>query len=217
MNKVKIMVIDDHPLVRNGFHQLIETEPDLVVCCEAASVSEAMEKFAQCTPDLVIVDLSLPDGNGLDLIKRLRAKNTDILILVSSMYSENLYAERCLRAGAKGYINKQEASEQVIFAIRQVLKGEIYISNEMTDTLLQRPPNNYLDSALSSVEHLSDRELEVFELIGRGVATSEIAEKLHLSIKTIESHRANMKLKLGLTSGSELMISAVHWVLASMK
>lgn len=217
MKKIQIMVIDDHPLVRSGFHQLIETESDLRVCCDAGSISEAMGKIGQYSPDLAIVDLSLPDGNGLELIKRLRAKFSKILILVSSMHSDNLYAGRCLQAGARGYINKLEASEQVVFAIRQVLKGDIYLSKEMIETHMQGSSEHKLDNALISVEHLSDRELEIFELIGGGISTSEIAEKLHLSIKTIESHRANIKFKLGLSSGPELVQNAVHWVLESME
>lgn len=213
MRKIQIMIIDDHPLVRSGFRQLIETEADLSACCEAASVAGALKTISHEQPDLAIVDLSMPDGSGLDLVKRLVAKYPDLLILVASMHDENLFAERALRAGAHGYINKQEASDQVIFAIRQVLKGKIYLSRQLSARLLQSSSEHHEHPGSSPIGDLSNRELEVFELIGFALSTSEIAARLHLSVKTIESHRANIKSKLGLLSAGELMRSAVQWTL----
>ncbi len=213
MRKVSIMIVDDHPLVRSGLRQLIEIEPDLSVCCEAATMADSMQLLKHYTPDLAIVDLSLPDGNGLDLIKRMKIMQPKILILVSSMHDEDLYANRVLRAGARGYITKQEASEEVILAVRLVLGGKVYLSPQMTERLLLEQGDKPGISTLSPIEKLSDRELEVFELIGHGKTTSEIAEILHLSIKTIETHRANIKVKLGLKSAGELVRSAVEWSL----
>jgi DNA-binding NarL/FixJ family response regulator len=207
------MIVDDHPLVRSGFRQLIESEGDLSVCCEAATMSEALQLIKHCKPNLAIIDLSLPDGNGLELIKRLHQQYPNILILVSSMHDEDLFAERALRAGAKGYINKQEAGEEVIVAARRVLDGKIYLSTHIAERLLLERDGNPGAPVLSPVEHLSNRELEVFELIGHGMTTGEIADKLHLSVKTIETHRANIKTKLGLCSAGELTRSAVQWTL----
>lgn len=213
MQTVNIMIVDDHPLVRSGFRLLIESEPDLSVCCEADSIATALELFKQHHPDLAIIDLSLPDGSGLELIKRIHAKSPEILILVSSMHDEDLFAERVLRAGAKGYINKQEAGEQVIAAIKHLLDGKVYVSPNISSRLTPELTDNTDGSSHSPVERLSNRELEIFELIGHGLTTGEIANKLHLSIKTIETHRANIKQKLGLSSAGELTRSAVHWTI----
>jgi DNA-binding NarL/FixJ family response regulator len=207
------MIVDDHPLVRSGFRMLIESEPDFSIYGEAASVSEALQLIAHDVPELAIVDLSLTDGSGLELIKRIHAIEPKILILVSSMHDEDLFAERALRAGAKGYINKQKAGEEVIVAIRQVLNGGVYLSPEMHQRLATQFSDNLPDQELSPVEQLSNRELEVFELIGHGSSTSVIADKLHLSVKTIESHRAHIKLKLGLNSASELTRFAIQWTI----
>jgi DNA-binding NarL/FixJ family response regulator len=209
------MIVDDHPLVRSGFRQLLDTEPDLKVCCEAATMNEALQLITHCKLDLAIVDLSLPDGNGLDLIKRMQAQHPDILILVSSMHDEDLFAERALHAGAKGYINKQEAGEQVIVAARQILNGKVYLSPQMSERLKPELADDTQNQALSPIQHLSNRELEVFELIGHGKTTGAIADRLHLSIKTIETHRANIKTKLGLHSAGELTRSAVQWTLGT--
>lgn len=207
------MIVDDHPLVRSGFRQLFESENDMNVCCEAATMKEALQLIKHCKPNLAIIDLSLPDGNGLELIKRVHTQYPDILILVSSMHDEDLFAERVLKAGAKGYINKQEAGEQVIVAARQVLDGKIYLSSHMAERLLLEQEGNPRAPVLSPVEHLSNRELEVFELIGHGMTTGEIADKLSISVKTIETHRANIKTKMGLCSAGELTRSAVQWTL----
>ncbi len=213
MQITRIMIVDDHPLVRTGFRQLIESEPDLGVCCEAANIAEAIHYIKDGRPDLAIVDLSLPDGNGLDLIKRMQVKYPELPVLVSSMHDEDLFAERALRAGAKGYINKQEAGDQVIVALRQVLAGNIYLSQEMSTRLAPELAHNGQTPDKSPIQNLSNREVEIFELIGHGLSTGKIADKLHLSVKTIETHRANIKSKLGLHSAGELTRSAMQWTI----
>ncbi len=212
MQPARIFIVDDHPLVRSGFHQLIAGEPDLSVCCEAGTVAEALEQLAVHDPDLAIVDISLPDGNGLELIKRMRARAPWVRVLVASMHDEDLLAERALRAGAMGYINKQEAAAMVIGAIRQILKGKIYVSEHVTERL-RGVADTGEEPHSSPVEFLSNRELEVFDLIGRGLGTGDIAERLHLSVKTIETYRANIKKKLKLRSAAELSRSAIQWSL----
>jgi DNA-binding NarL/FixJ family response regulator len=212
MQTASIFIVDDHPLVRSGFQQLIAGEPDLNICCEAGSLSEALEAIKTHKPDVAIVDISLPDGNGLELVKRLRVHSPETRILVISMHDEELFAERALRAGVRGYINKQEAAEQVIEAVREILRGKIYLSRNMTEQLLNRVSAG--DGVeRSPVRNLSDRELEVFDLIGRGMSTGEIADRLHLSVKTIETYRANIKKKLHLKSAAELSRSAIQWSL----
>jgi DNA-binding NarL/FixJ family response regulator len=212
-NTASIFIVDDHPLVRSGFRQLIANEPDLDVCCEAAGIHEALKLLENHSPDLSIIDISLEDGNGLELIKRIHAHYPEIRMLVVSMHDESLFAERALRAGAMGYVNKQQAADQVIDAIRQVLKGSIYLSPQMTEQLLRGATGKTQHKADSSVYGLSNRELQVFELIGKGISTSQIAGKLHLSIKTIETHRANIKKKLGLHTANELSLKAIQWSL----
>ena len=216
MQQTKLMIVDDHPLVRNGLRQLLETESDFIVSAEAESISQAINILEKTVPDVVIIDLSLPDGNGLELIRRIAIRHPEIGILVSSMHDEDLFAERAFLAGANGYINKQEASEKVILALRQILNGETYMSEKLSAKRILEQTNgadNHRNQ--TAEEQLSNREIEVFELIGHGMSTSEIAAKLHLSIKTIESHRANIKTKLGLTSSGELIRSAVQWTLDS--
>jgi DNA-binding NarL/FixJ family response regulator len=207
----RILIVDDHPLVRTGFAQLIGDCPDLEVCCEAADMAEALRLIDNSSPDLAIIDLSLAGGSGLDLIERIKSRNPDILMLVASMHDETLYAERVLAAGARGYINKQEAQENIIRAIRQVLAGKVYLSEAMTERLL----NGLVDvrDEKRDIERLSNRELQVFELIGQGVPVSQIASQLNLSIKTIETHQANIKKKLGLGSAHELNQRAIRWVM----
>jgi DNA-binding NarL/FixJ family response regulator len=213
MHPARIFIVDDHPLVRSGFHRLIAAEPGLSVCCEAGSLAEALEQLGAHEPDLAIVDVSLPDGSGLELIKRMRGRTPHMRVLVASMHDEDLLAERALRAGAMGYINKQEAAEQVIGAIQQILAGHVYVSSRVTERLLRGVTGKAETVQTSAVECLSNRELEVFEFIGRGLGTVDIAEKLHLSVKTIETYRANIKKKLRLTSAAELSRSAIHWSL----
>jgi DNA-binding NarL/FixJ family response regulator len=211
MEQVNVLIVDDHPLVRSGLHELIKHEPDLAVCCEAANLEEAVQCLGHRSPDVAIVDISLPDGSGLDLIKRLRLRNPDTRILVLSMHDETLLAERALRAGALGYINKEEAAMNIIPAIRQILKGKTWVSQRMTEHLRRMEAASAPESLDSPVEWLSNRELEVFELIGRGLSTGEIAGKLHLSVKTIETHRAKIKKKLDIDSGGELARRAMQW------
>lgn len=206
------MIVDDHPLLRLGLSRLIEGDGDIEVCCEADTIGEALRLAQAKAPDLVISDLSLADGNGLDLIKRLRAAHPNVRILVCSMHDEALFAYRALDAGAMGYICKEEATLRIVDAVRQVLSGKIWLSDAMTERMLQGFSHGGLSSR-RGIDSLSNRELEVFGMIGRGVKTSEIAEQLHLSVKTVESHRENIKKKLNLDSGSELNRYAMQWAL----
>jgi DNA-binding NarL/FixJ family response regulator len=209
-----IQIVDDHPLVREGLSARISREKDLKVCCEAAGIEEAQALLETMTPSLVILDISLKDGLGLNLIKSIRAKKLDSKILVLSAHEESLFAERALRAGADGYINKQQAQDQIVSAIRTVLGGDRYLSDSMTNTLVGQAIDGKLRRR--SIDSLSDRELEVFGLIGRGQNTRSIAKKLNLSIHTIETHRENIRAKLNLRNGSELMQRAVQWVLEAL-
>jgi DNA-binding NarL/FixJ family response regulator len=210
----RIMIVDDHALVRHGLGQLISGEPDLEVCAQAATMDEAMDLLST-NPDLIVVDISLKEGSGIELIKQIKVKHPDVHMLVSSMHDESLFAERALHAGAKGYINKQESTDKVLDAIRHVLDGHIYLSPKMTDRLLHGVVEGQKIPETSSIEKLSDRELQVFELIGQGMSTRQIANQLHLSVKTIETHREHIKSKLNLKNGAELSRHAVRWVLES--
>jgi DNA-binding NarL/FixJ family response regulator len=207
----KILIVDDHPLVRTGLAQLIGDCPDLEVCAEAGDMSGALKIIDASSPDLAIIDLSLAGGSGLDLIEHIKSRDRNILMLVASMHDETLYAERVLAAGAHGYINKQEAQENIIQAIRQVLNGKVYLSQHMTERLLNGMVNATGDKR--DIDSLSNRELQVFELIGQGTTTSQIAEQLNLSVKTIETHQAHIKKKLGLGSAHELNQRAIRWVM----
>lgn len=209
-NKAKIIIVDDHPIVRQGLTELINHENDLVVCCQAEDASEAMEFIKESDPDIIIVDISLKETNGLELIKDIKVRHPQLPVLVLSMHDESLYAERSLRAGARGYIMKQEATDKVITAIRKVLTGELYISDKMTAKMVDRLVRGATES--SPVNALSDRELEVFDMLGQGHGTRYISEKLHLSIKTIETYRAHIKRKLNLSDATELIQHAVQWV-----
>jgi DNA-binding NarL/FixJ family response regulator len=210
----RIFIVDDHPLVREGLAALLACQPDLEVCGEADDISPALDLVKARKPDVVIVDISLKSGNGIDLIKQLKARDPDCKILVSSMYDESLYAERALRAGAMGYVNKQEVPQKVLDAVRQVFGGKMFLSPAMTDRMLHRAVRRDDDPA-SPVAALSDRELEIFQLIGRGQTTRQIANALHLSVKTVESHRENIKTKLNLANSAELVRQAVQWVLSN--
>lgn len=207
----RILIVDDHPLVRTGFAQLIGDCPDLEVCGEAGDMAEALRQIDSIHPDLAIIDLSLAGGSGLDLIERIKSRNKDILMLVASMHDETLYAERVLSAGARGYINKQEAQDSIIRAIRQVLSGKVYLSQKMTDRLLSGMVD--ANNETRDIDSLSNRELQVFELIGEGVSTSQIAEQLNISVKTIETHQSHIKKKLGLGSAHELTQRAIRWAM----
>lgn len=208
----QVYLVDDHPIVRQGLIKLIEQEDGLEVCGEAGSVSEALEALKTLGPDVILVDISLEDSNGLELIKLVDDLGMQIPMLVLSMHDEALYAEHALRAGASGYVMKQAASNTLIQAIEKVLEGEIYVSKTMSNQMLKMAFRSSGEDTRTGTETLSLRELEVFELIGRGNSTREIAEQLNLSIKTIETYRAHIKDKLQLRSGTELMQRAIHWV-----
>jgi DNA-binding NarL/FixJ family response regulator len=210
--KRKIFIVDDHPIVRRGLSQMINQETDLTVCGEADSAQHALESLKKSQPDLMIVDISLQGIDGIELIKIIKTRYENLPVLVVSMHDESLFAERALRVGARGYIMKQEAIEKMMEAIRRVLRGELYISEGVSANIVKRFINGKAENAQSAIEILSDRELEVFQLIGHGVGTRQIADNLNVSIKTVESYRANIKEKLNLKNATELMKHAVHWV-----
>jgi DNA-binding NarL/FixJ family response regulator len=207
----KVFIVDDHELVRQGLRQLIEGEVDLQFCGEASSVKDALKMRESLSPDVAIVDISLPDGNGLDLIKQLHLWHPEMHIIALSMHDDELYAERALNNGACGYVNKQDSAQKLLVGIRQVIKNKIYVSSEITQRLQQQQQHYELNENKSTIEKLSDRELQVFDFIGRGMKTRDIADKLKLSVKTIETHRRHIKDKLSLTSGTELVRAAVVW------
>ncbi len=208
----RVLIVDDHPLMRKGLALTLEAEPDLEVAGQAANAEEALGRFDALAPDLVLVDVSLPGTNGIELVKHLLARRPDLPTLVVSRHDEALYAERAVRAGAKGYVSKLEADDQIVKAVRYILRGGIWLSDELKDKLLFGVAAGRKDALQSPLEVLSDRELEVFEMTGRGLPTKEIAGRLHLSVKTVESYRARIKAKLSLESGTELMQHAVAWV-----
>lgn len=216
-SKYGILIVDDHPVVRQGLAQLIDQEKDLEVRGHAEDAPQAMRAIKEIQPDMVIVDISLKDTSGMDLVKDMKIRHPDLPILILSMHDESLYAERALRAGAKGYIMKQEATERVITAIRRVLAGEIYVSDSLAAKMVTRIATGVAPSSSSPVESLSDRELEVLRLIGEGHKTRDVADKLHLSVKTIETYRAHIKEKLGFKDGNELFRYAVEWVSSELK
>ena len=212
LERARVFIVDDHPIVRQGLAQMINQEGDLMVCGEAEDAQNAMEAIAELHPDLVLLDLSLKGGNGLDLLKALRAHAHMSPVLVVSMHDESLYVERVLRAGARGYIMKHEATDTMMNAIRRVLQGEIYVSDKMLTKLLGRFVLDSPNTSTSTLERLSNRELEVFRLIGVGHSTRHIAAVLHVSIKTVESHRAHIKEKLQLNDTGALVRYAMQWV-----
>ena len=206
-----VLVVDDHPLLRQGLAMLINQQQDMQVCGEAEEAHVAMQFIAQKKPDIMILDISLKGPDGLDLLKTIRAAHPDLPVLILSMHDEAIYAERALRARANGYIMKQEATEKGLVALRRILSGDVYLSDNMSRKMLQQ----YIDGAPSLLQSriatLSDRELEVFRRIGEGRATREIADDLHLSIKTVETYQAHIKEKLSLRSGRELVQHAIQW------
>ncbi len=208
----RILIVDDHPMMRNGLAQLIDNEPDLKAIAEADTARQAIEAATRQKFDLALLDLSLPDKNGLELIKDLRVLQPELPLLVVSMHDEMIYAERVLRAGARGYIMKQEGGQKFLRAIRQVLSGQVYVSEKMAARILETFSGRSAAGSTSPVSQLSDREFEVYQLIGQGVSTRDIAERLHISAKTVEVHRANIKHKLHLKTASELVRHAVRWV-----
>ena len=210
--KKAILIVDDHPVLRRGLAGLIESEPDLAVCGEAANCGAALDAIQETEPDLVIVDLALGGRNGLDLVKDMQRHHPKIPALVLSMHDEAVYAERSLRAGARGYITKQQLDETVLVAIRRLLDGETYMSDKLQQRLAAKFVAGRTLATDSPLDALSNRELQVFRLIGQGRSTRQIAETLSLSIKTIESHREHIKQKLVLESSAELAQRATQWV-----
>ena len=207
----KVLLVDDHPILRQGLRLLINQEPDLMVIGEAGSAGEALRQVQNNQPDVAVVDIWLKDSSGIELIKDIHCRYPAVLVLVLSMHDESYYAERVLRAGARGYVTKSQAPATLITAIRHVMRGEIYLSESMSALMLSK----YIEGAdgpARAVDRLSDRELEVFEYIGHGMGTRQIAGKLHLSVKTVESHRANIKKKLKIDSATELLQHAIQWV-----
>ncbi len=207
----RVLIVDDHPIVRQGLRWLIEQEADLMVCGEAGTAAEALDQLAKSKPDIMLVDISMKGPDGLELTKSIRSLQPTLPILIVSMHDETLYAERVLRAGANGYIMKEEVAQNMAEAVHKVLAGDIYISDRMRQRILRGVAGQRNAPNVFSVERLSDRELEVFRLIGLGRGTRQIADDLHLSVKTIETYRAHIKEKLRLSSATELVRQAVQW------
>jgi DNA-binding NarL/FixJ family response regulator len=207
----RVFLVDDHPIVRYGFAQLLAAAFDLVVCGQAADSRTAMEQLSTAAPHVVIVDVSLGSTSGIDLIREIKDQLPDVAVLVVSMHDELLYAERALRAGASGYLMKHEATDAIVRAIRTVAAGGIFVSEAMSMRLLQRVVAGGAPHGSSRLDVLSDRELHVLELMGRGLGTRAIAEQLHISVKTVESYRARLKEKMNIKSGIELLRFAVSW------
>lgn len=211
--RFRILIVDDHPIVRQGYGQLIGNHSDLEVCASVSSGREALEQAKATDPDLAIVDITLKDSHGIELVKELHAQYPELKILVVSAHDESLYAERGLNAGALGYVNKQEATDRLINAIRRVLAGEVYVSEEITRKLLKSRARAGKQDASSAISTLTDRELEVYEMIGHGQTTKKIASRLHLSPKTIERYKENIKKKLDISNSTELVQQATRWIL----
>ncbi len=207
--KSKVFIIDDHCVLREGLAHLINTEEDLIVCGETDNVTDALQAIEDAEPDIAIVDISLGDGSGIRLTENLIYAHPGLLILVLSMHDETEYAERCLKSGARGYIMKQESSKKVLSAIRKVLNGEIYVSDKLNVTLLHKFVNNKFESFDSSTKPLSNRELEVYQLLGQGLKKHKIAERLNLSVKTIETYIEHIKIKLQLKGTHDVLMHAV--------
>jgi DNA-binding NarL/FixJ family response regulator len=210
--KTKVLLVDDHPILRAGLGKLINQEADMMICGEAEDGPTAFDLAGTLNPDIAVIDISLKGSNGIELVKNLKARYPDLPTLVLSMHDESLYAERALRAGSLGYIMKEEAIEQVLVAIRKVLQGEIFLSEKMKGKMLQQMASGKGKVISSPIEQLTDRELEVFRLIGEGCSTRQIAGQLHLSVRTVEAYREYIKSKLNLKNATELVQHAFHWV-----
>jgi DNA-binding NarL/FixJ family response regulator len=207
----RILVLDDHPITRYGLTQLISREADLEVCGDAATASEALTTIKSARPDLVLADITLPGRSGLEFLKDVQTQYPGLPVLVMSMHDESIYAERVLRSGGRGYIMKSEGGERLLEALRQVLRGQVYVSKTMSATLLDHLTRPRPQSCLATPSALSDREFEIFELIGQGLSTRHIGERLNLSVKTVDTHRQHIKQKLNLRTGPELIRQAVRW------
>ena len=210
-DKKRVMIVDDHPLIRQGINMLLANEDDLEVCAEAETAAGALAVMKKTKPDVAIVDLTLKESSGLELLKDIRIQYPDVLVLVVSMRDEGLYAERVLRVGARGYVTKEEGPEKILEGLRKILQGQIYISEKMASKVMSKIVEGASQSGGSPMNLLTDRELEVFELIGNGLPTREVAKKLHISPKTVDSHREHIKDKLKLDSGTELLKQAIQW------
>jgi DNA-binding NarL/FixJ family response regulator len=208
----RIFLVDDHPITRDGVSTLINQQPHLIVCGEADNASEALERIPQARADMAIVDVTLRTTSGIELMKSLKSQHPQLPVLIMSMHEESMYAERSLRAGAKGYIMKQEANSKILEAINTILRGELYLSAAIKEKMLHVLVKSSVNEVKFSLDNLSDRELEVYRLVGNGFGTREIAAKLCLSSKTIDSYRENLKVKLRLNKGSELVQHAIQWV-----
>jgi len=213
----RVLIVDDHPMMRTGLAQLIDNEPDLHVWAEADNAGQALDAVARQPFDLILLDISLPDKNGLELIKDIQTLKPGLPILVVSMHDELLYAERVLRAGGRGYIMKQEGGKKFLQAIRQVLSGQVYVSEKMSAQILENVSGRHSEASASPIERLTDREFEVFQMIGQGKGTRDIAARLRLSVKTVEVHRANIKKKLKLKTATDLVGHAIRWLEAGQK
>lgn len=209
----RVLIVDDHPATREGLAVRISSQKDFEVCGEAGDMAEALKLLDSSRPDVIVVDVQLKKGDGLDLVKRILARNASARILVWSVYSDKIYAERALNAGALGYINKEHSTDRVVEAIRRVRDGKVYLSEETTDMLLRYAVGGTESLRVSPVESLSDRELEVFRLIGQGVSPAQLAQDLHLSRHTVDTHKQRIKEKLNLATASELTQAAVRWVI----
>jgi DNA-binding NarL/FixJ family response regulator len=212
--KTRIFIVDDHPIVREGLALMMNREPDMMVCGEAEEAGSALRAMPTARPDFLILDISLSGPDGLDLLKSVRVRYPSLPVLMLSMHDESIYAERALRAGANGYIMKQEATEKVLVAIRQILTQKVYVSDRIANRMLQQYIKGSVNETQSPIAELSDRELEVFRLIGEGHGTRKIAEELHLSVKTVESYQAHIKEKLSLKNGRELVQRAIQWTIS---
>ena len=209
--RYRVLVVDDHPIVRQGLALMIDQEPDLQVCGEAEEAHSALEAIAATQPDVVLLDISLPGPDGIELLKTIRSTDPALPVLVLSMHDESVYAERAIRAGANGYIMKQEATENVLVALRRILRRHMYVSDRVASTMLRQIASGTGKKTRGAIERLSDRELEVFRLIGEGHGTRQIAEELHLSVKTVESYQAHIKEKLALQRSRDLVQRAIEW------
>lgn len=209
--KSRVFIVDDHPLVREGLSNLINQEEDLIVCGEAEDAAQALAGIGVKKPDLALIDISLKTASGLELVKDLGVHFPNVALVVLSMHDELLYAERALRAGAKGYVMKRETTKDVLTAIRRVLQGDVYVSERVLNAMARRLGTPRKAGAATPVEQLSDRELEIFRLLGQGLTTSQIAADLHLSLKTVQAYCARAKEKFGVSSLGELLRAAIRW------
>ena len=209
--KIQILLVDDHPIVRDGLTTIIDHQRDLNVCGGADDAHQAMKAIGELKPDVVVVDISLKNSDGIELTKTIKTKYPKLPVVVLSVHDESVYAERALRAGARAYLMKEVASENIVYAIRTVLKSEVYVSETISKKFLHKIAGDKADKTKTSIENLSDREFEIFRLIGDGLKASQIAKNLHLSVKTVETYRGRLKEKLNLDSATELLQYAIKW------